>query len=215
VSLVGLRIDRAAFAKAIGVPRERISNPGPMLKAAVPLIRDSAAREFLSQSWFAPNGAVRPWTPTQPFGDRLGGGDSKGPGKGTKKTMIDSGGLFEAIQGTGPGSVVVITANRVSVGVDLSAFPYAPILRGGVGADIDLSPAVIRPTKKVAGAGGSFVRQWAMFWFLGLTFGVWLSEAKLREGIVLPRRPYLTANPALTKRLAAMAERYLLQGRIG
>ena len=214
--LVGVRIDRAKLARLIGAPRDRLANPRPILNAAIKEIRYSVANEFNSQSWFPPSGGARPWALTQPFGNRLGSGNSLGKGKGTKKTLIDTGAYFRALMGTGPGGIARITANRVVVGVELATFPYAAFLRGGVGAYISLAPLIIRPRKRVATrhAGGSYVRQWALWWYLGLTYGVWLSEQKLREGLKLQPRPHLTANPVLTAKLRRLALKYFLAGKL-
>lgn len=194
----------------------RASDLSPALQNIPPLIRASVAREFSGGYWASPAGDV-PWRPTQPFGTR----DVVG-------TMISTGALRTALTTGGGGGFTRFEGNSVSVGVDGEVFPYASILRGG-SAVISTEPLTIKPIAKISrsnrtrdrkrDASGrfkegpvSYVRQFKMWWYLGLTFGVWLSEAKLREGIKLYPRPFMTANPQLDSEIGHVFIDYIIRG---
>jgi hypothetical protein len=214
MGLVGIRVNSRAFESATSDIRARLSDQTSLMRAAVPVIRDSVAREFLTRTWFSPSGVNRPWPAETPFGDK---GSKKGGGE--KKPLIDTGGYFAALMGRGSGSVVKVTPHQVSVGVDLAQFPWAPYIRGGTGANIRLTPLLIKPTKVAKPkskdgkpASADSPQHWALWWYLGLTYGVWLTRETLLAGIKLPPRPHLTANPQLTGKLQKLASRYFLQG---
>lgn len=199
---VGMRLtSQTAGFRAVA---DRLDDLSPVMKKAVALIRDSVAREFLNRAWYPPEGGSIPWTPLVPFGNRR---------NGSEKPLIDTGALFEALMGQGPGGFVQIGPRSVSVGVSASAFPYAKLVRGGTGANIRLSPWIIRPRKAARGRSKTGARRWAMFWFLGFTYDVWLTEATLERGLRLKPRPFMTANPELERRLARMAEKYVTKGQ--
>lgn len=189
----------------------------PLRTRGVQIVRNRVALEFLRRVWFTPSGASRAWRPVTPFGRRLGEGESMGAGKGDKKPMIDSGAYFQALMGRGAGSVVRVTQKTLTVGVDGGTFPYAKYIRGGTGARVRVTDWIIRPRKKVASRGRgrrSWVRQFAMWWYLGLTFGVWLREATLRRGLRLPTRPHMTRHPELVRQIQGLLQRWVTTGRV-
>jgi hypothetical protein len=117
----------------------------------------------------------------------------------------------------GPGAIERITARQIVVGAVSS---YGPFHRGGSGATISLTPLVIKPRKRAGGGlrsrsrGPGWTRRWAMFWRLGLDFGVWLKESTLRRGLRLPRRPHMTRNPELERAIRDAATGYILKGKV-
>lgn len=189
----------------------------PAGKAIVAEVRLSVGAEFANQAWSAPDGSIRPWAKSVPFGKTFAAG------AGEKKPLVKTGTYFEALMGRGAGSIEVVTPKTVTVGVDTTAFPFAGVIRGGTGADIRLAPTIVRPKKRVAGwrpltkAGKprAYQTQWSMWYALGLGLGVWLSEKTMREGLRIPPRPHLTRNPRLTARVLKIYGRYIASGAIG
>jgi hypothetical protein len=149
-------------------------------------------------------------------------GSSKSNLPGDRKPLLKTGAYFEALQGRGAGSVEVVTAKTVRVGVDLAAFPFAGFIRGGTGADIRTSPLLILPRKRVAGWQPLTKRgkprapqtQWALWYYLGLTFGVWLSAETMVRGLKLPPRPHLTRNPLLVRQVVRLYEKFWTSGAL-
>lgn len=201
---ISIKVNAAALGRAVRPHVERLQNPERMFRAAVGIIRDSIAREFLNRAWFMPSGGSRAWAPKVML-----------PNTKNERGLISSGKYFAALMGRGSGSVVKYGPRSVSVGVSTAEFPYARYIRGGTGGRISTAPIFIKPKKLARGASaaGSSVSRWALWWWFGLTHGVWLSESKLREGIKLVPRPHATSNPELTRRLAAMARRYVATGK--
>lgn len=173
----------------------RAANPRPVVEQFPAIMRQRSAEEMAAQAWFAPDGSIRPWAPRVPFGNKVAPGG----------LLNDTGAYQAALQG-GAGSITRVDDTSATIGVDGSAFPYAAVHRGGGDAsNIDTSPVKIFPKKLSSGSRGG----WAMFWALGLRFGVWLSKATLERGITIPRRPHLTDNPVLRERLSAAVASYL------
>lgn len=195
---------------------KRAQDLRPAGKAIVAAVRLSVGTEFANQAWSAPDGSIRPWPRPVPFGK------SFAVGAGEKKPLVKTGAYFEALMGRGAGSVEVVTAKTVTVGVDTSAFPFAAVIRGGTGADIRLSPTIILPKKRVAGwqpltkkgKPRAYQTQWSMWYRLGLELGVWLSERAMREGLRVPPRPHLTRNPRLVAKVLKIYSGYIASGAI-
>ena len=176
----------------------RAANLRPVLEQFPVIMRQRVAEEFVSESWFAPDGSIRPWPARVPFGNRVPKGG----------LLYETGGYQGALQG-GAGSITRVDDTSATVGVDGGAFPYAVFHRGGGDAsNLNLAPLIIKPKRIASGTRGG----WAMFWALGLRFGVWLSKATLEKGLTLPRRPHLTDNPVLRERLSAAVANYLRGG---
>lgn len=188
---------KEALGVALAPIRQRLEQPGPFLRSAVPIIRDEVREEFQQRAWFAPGGGSNPWPAVVAFGDKPAG----------RQPLVASGAYFAALQG-GAGAIEQVGSDSVAVGASGSRFPYAAVQRGGAGGSIDTSPVIIRPKKLSTGARGG----WAMRWALGLGFGVWLREETLLRGLSLPRRPHMTAHPGLYLRLSASMLNYLLTG---
>jgi len=215
MSGIQVRVNVADFDRVAGGITSRLGDlSGFLREKAVPIIRNSIAAEFLNQEWRKPNGGRDPWRPLVPFGNRSGASPGVLAG-GQHKPLINSGALFNAWTGQGSGGLVKIGPRSVVVGVQKSAFPFAEYLRGGVAGRIRTSPLLIFPEKRVAGGGqskdrkSSWVRQWALWWFLGLTYGVWLREQTLRDGMKLHPRPHATRNPEMTRQLRRSFAAYI------
>lgn len=217
-SLPAVRLKTSVRVGAIAkAERGRLADLSPVYRrAVVPRIRESVGKEYANQAWSSPSGAVVPWRPTKPFGKAKGAGESLGPGRGASKTLIRSGRTFRAWQGRGPGAVAVVTAQTVSVGVDLGLFPGELYLRGGRGAKLFLGPYISRPRKlaKNAAKWGSGPQRYAQWWYLFLTYGVTLSKATMERGLRNYARPHGTQNPQLQAAIRRSVERYVLTGRV-
>jgi hypothetical protein len=193
-----VKIDPSRWLEKAGQVTARLANLAPAMPACVAELRASPRREFAAKAWFPPSGGAVAWKPTVPFGTT----DVVHP------PLVRSGAYREA-WGGGAGSITRVSPSGAVIGVSGGAFPYAAVLRGGAGSEISLEDTIIRPKRRSAGKRGGT----AMKWFLGLTFGVWISEARLAEGLHIPPRPHATDNPFLRFRLKGVLRAYVLDGR--
>ena len=138
-------------------------------------IRRPIAEEFAGGFHYTRTGSRERWQPVPAFGTRpatvppLGG---------------PSGSLARAWAG-GQGGYQKINPRSATIGVNL---PFAEVHRGGARGQ----KRVTRIRAKKIGAKGLP----AMWWFLGMTFGVWLNPDKLlADGVAVPSRPHATKNP--------------------
>lgn len=99
-----------------------------------------------------------PWVRTKPFGNR----------PAPRKTLLGTG-LYRSAWLGGAGGTEKITASSVEIGVDRGLFPQVRIHQSRS------AKTKIKPTVR-------------MRWFLGLTYGVWLSKATMRKGLSIARR---------------------------
>jgi hypothetical protein len=106
-----------------------------------------------------------PWERTKPFGSR----------HAPRRTLQRDGVLREAWLGGGAGADEGGDGSSVFVGVDTGAVPYAGVFQRD-------SPVHWRA--KSRGAGGRLKAQT----YLGLEYGVWISEERLLEGWDIPPR---------------------------
>lgn len=203
---VSLRLQGAGLRKAFEPIQKRAAAPfsGASGRRVVAIMRGQVRKEFTSRSWFMPSGGRRSWAKTHAFGNK--------PASSTP--LRATGRYFASLMG-GAGSIERITDRQITVGA-VSA--YGAVHRGGTGARIVTSPAVIRPRRKAAtrsrlGRRG-FARGFAMFWRLLGDFGVALSAATMRRGLRLPRRPHMTRHPEGTRLMARSVERYVATGRV-
>ena len=137
-------------------------------KQAVKLLRFGTrgiSDQFKDQTEYRGSGST-PWDKTQDFGTR----------KAPRKTMQASGGYRRAWLG-GAGGVENISANAIEIGVDRGDFPRVAIHQGSA------SSVRVYPKKRTKGG-----KDWAMRFYLGLTYGVWLTKKRLEMGLKIPRR---------------------------
>lgn len=137
-------------------------------KQAVKLLRfgtKGISDQFKDQTEYRGSGST-PWDKTQPFGTR----------KAPRKTMQASGNYRAAWLG-GAGGLENISANAIEIGVDRGQFKQVAIHQG--------SAASVKVFPKSRTKGG---KDWKMRFFLGLTYGVWLTKKRLEMGLKIPRR---------------------------
>lgn len=159
-------------------------------RAAIDLLRASVARDFKDHGWHTPDGGLLRWKESLPFGNKPEG-----------EPLGGARGFLARAWAGGSNGFQVQTPQRVAIGV---IHPAAAMHRGGSGTDARERVTVIRAEKE--GARGLP----AMFWYLGMRFGAWISVRKLRRGLEVPSRPHATANPRLVTDLVRMFQQALL-----
>jgi hypothetical protein len=125
----------------------------------------SFAQQFAVESEWGMSGQ-KSWPKTKDFGTR----------KAPPKTL--GGGPLQAAWLGGAGSLETVEqgGRAIAVGVSGSALPYAGVFQR-------TGPTIIRAKRKTKSG------QYAMRIFLGLTFGVWITNDKAELGmVVMPRR---------------------------
>lgn len=138
--------------------------------------------QFVDQTEYRLN-TSSPWARTKPFGSRKAG-----------KTMLGSGGYKSAFLG-GAGSVTRVTPVSVEIGVDAGLFPQVKIHQGS-------RPSVtVKPKRRTKGG-----KDWKMRFFLGLTYGVWMSKKRIEQGFKIPRRR-VSVSSAVRKEVLQMLKR--------
>ena len=154
-------------------------------KQAVKLLRFGTrgiSDQFKDQTEYRGTGST-PWDKTQDFGTR----------KAPRKTMQASG-TYRAAWLGGTGGVENISANAIEIGVDRGKFKQVAIHQGS-------APFVkVYPKKRTKGG-----KDWAMRFFLGLTYGVWLTKKRLEMGLKIPRRR-LSVSSDVRKAVAGMVK---------
>ena len=160
-----MNVDAAAMrnlVKRVGAGKPVVSDP----------FADGRGREAVKIMRTGPKGVYRqfvdqteyrlntatPWARTKNFGNR----------KAPRKTMLGSGTYRSSWMG-GAGAIEQITKTSVEIGVDAGLNPQVRIHQSRKAS------TKIKPTVR-------------MRWFLGLTYGVWLSKATMRKGITIARR---------------------------
>lgn len=139
-------------------------------------------RQFVDQTEYRLNTAS-PWARTKPFGSRKAG-----------KTMLGSGAYRAAFLG-GAGSITRVTPVSVEIGVQKSTFPQVAIHQG------DRASVTVKPKRRTKGG-----KDWKMRFFLGLTYGVWMSRKRIEQGFKIPRRR-VSVSSDVRKEVQAMLKR--------
>lgn len=177
--------------------RKRLKSPltgggGLLVAQAMRRGPGSVDDQFRQQSTFPRGGGRIRWKKTKPFGNR----------PAPAMTLVRSGGLWAAWTGRGAGSVMRRSARRVVIGVDSRRFPQA--------GRLNAFQAVYSKARKTGAQGKS-----AMHWLLGMKYGVWISDKKLRtKGLkVMPRR--VSVNPIMLKRATLRLTQYMVDGHAG
>lgn len=150
---------------------------------------DSVGKQFAGGYFASPTGAARAWPRSKPFGTR----------PAPARTLNRSGKLRLSWTTDGSGSFTRAAGDLLAFG---STLPYAAVHQSR-------TPTIVRPKRKARDG------RWAQFWKLALTFGVWLSEEKLRRGLVIPSRRVGVGRKSLAlvgKQIAARAVQYLEGG---
>ena len=143
--------------------------------------------------------------------------------------------MWSAALGLGPGSITRSDAHGAAIGVDdtvvralaahlgnqlVSSASYFPFVTGSFSqrrTDGFAKPVkCTNPTKKPRAARGTatyrvgrwskYGSQFAMWWFLGLTYDYWATEAELRAGIATPPKNLGISKPMLARARQALAD---------
>lgn len=122
-------------------------------------------RQFVDQTEYRGTSAI-PWVRTKPFGNR----------PAPRKTLLGTG-LYRSAWLGGAGGTEKITASSVEIGVDRGLFPQVRIHQSRNAS------TTIKPKARTKGG-----KDFKMRFFLGLTYGVWMSRARIAKGIKVPRR---------------------------
>ena len=200
-----LRLDDNAFDATPVIDRlnRRLLDMRPAMRPGAERWSDLVVEEIEGQFWRPPSGGRRAWAARKPFG-------SKRPAASPFGTD------YIAAWRGGPGRVLRVARDRVDFGVAGSRFPWIGYQRGGfgslragdvVGQGTRVSSARQRRTWKIAKgrtASSPAPQKWAIFWKLGLSFGVWLSARKLADGLFIPFRPHATINPEVKTSVTAI-----------
>lgn len=178
------------MAKFLSVRRQAFANLGKRVRAAKqvvekPLLESRGVRaakilrfgnkgisdQFKDQTEYRGGQAI-PWERTKDFGTR----------KAPRKTMQAQGDYRASWLG-GAGSLETISANSVTIGVDRGLHPQVAIHQGSA------SSVRVYPKKRTKGG-----KDWAMRFYLGLTYGVWLTKKRIEMGLKIPRRRLSLSN---------------------
>lgn len=136
--------------------------------------------------------SVIPWERTKPFGTK----------KAPRSTMQGKGDYRRSWLG-GPGSLEQISANMVKIGVDRGLHPQVAIHQGS------RTSVTVKPRQKTKNG------DWKMRFFLGLTYGVWLSKARIERGLKIARRRLSISTPvrkAIARMVAVETKRAMSVG---
>lgn len=175
--------------RSLGAIKRRLADLSPAGEFVHQTMRfgpGSISDQFAREAEAGTGGGYVAWPKTKPFGNRAA----------PAKTLQRSGALLSAWKGQGPGAISASTVNSFMVGVDSAIMPAAGVQQAA-------APTIIRPRKR-AKNGGS-----AMRYFLGLTFGVWISEARLQAGLSIPPRR-VAAGTEMQARVADILKRWLI-----
>ena len=127
--------------------------------------------QFAAQAEFR-GGSVIPWARTKPFGTK----------PAPRSTMQGKGDYKRSWLG-GPGSIERVHANSVEIGVDKGLHPQVAIHQGS------RTSVTVKPRQKTKNG-----KDWKMRFFLGMTYGVWLTKARIEQGLKIPRRRLSVSN---------------------
>jgi hypothetical protein len=180
---------------------KRLKNPGFFYGGVYRLMREWVRSEFAQGGYRSPTtGSISPWKRPDAFGTRP-----------VSLPMDFTGALSAAWSGSGPARVG--GWNRGSAWVGLRAGSkvgvYGIPLRGGSSpSSLQTSDIIIRP-KPPPGKYGLP----RMFWFLGMTYKVWISPKRLHEGLRVKRRHHAHFHGRyFYGLLGRMADRYFKDG---
>lgn len=139
--------------------------------------------QFKDQTEYRGNGATA-WQKKHAFGTKSARG----------KTMLDKGDYRAAWLGRAAGSVETITDNTLTIGVEREIYPQVAIHQGSAAS------VTVKPKTRTKNG-----KDWKMRFFLGLTYGVWLTKARLEKGLVIARRR-LSVSTEVRKAIANMVK---------
>lgn len=191
--ILSIRLPRSQVRRFDEI-RSRLERPlagggGAAVAAVMRKGRGSVDAQFKAEAEFLFGGGRASWKRTKRFGNR----------PAPRKTLQRTGALKRAWTGEGAGSLTITRSHRVRIGVDTARFPQAAVFQR-------LSSTLVRPRQM--GKGG----RTKMHWFLGLTYGVWISDSRLRQGLeIRPRR--VSINPQMMHRASSALEAWIIRGK--
>lgn len=217
---------RAGFGAGAGQPeavvraiRSRMQAPlaGRSGKAVADIIRTgpgSLEEQIRRRTFIDETGASHPWVEPRHVRGVL-------PAPAQARERI----LWDAALGRSAAAITRIQDNRVAISVDerdvgrasanlgnkiVSSVPYFNFVTGGFNAR--RSPALAQPVKPSRSRRTFPQARWAMWWFLGLTYGLWLTDASLKRGIPTPPKN-MGITPTGRKRALDSVLRYVATGK--
>lgn len=174
-------VRRFAAGKAVlqkPLAETRAQQAAKLLRFHVRGIRD----QFTAQAEMRGAGTTA-WAKSKPFGTK----------KAPNRTMQGSGDYRRAWLG-GAGSTETVSANSVTIGVEREIFPQVSIHQG------PRTSTTVFPKRRTKGG-----RDWKMRLFLGMTYGVWMSKARIEKGLKILRRRLSVSND-VKKAIALMVK---------
>lgn len=189
----------------------------PIMRKVPDIMRFGAGsleQQIRSRTHIAPNGAMIRWK--EP--DYVRGGISR-------RAVALERVMFDAVLGRSTGGFTKVKRREVEIGVDdavirarsaslgnkiVSNTSYFGFVTGNF--QQRTTPAKPVPTKKVRSRGGRGHMQWAMFWFIFLNYGVWLSESEFGAIQIPPKN--MGVNPIMLRRISNAVGKYLTTGNV-
>lgn len=211
---------------------ERSKDLSPVMKYAPTLIRQgpgSIGEQIARRAYMAEDGSVRPWREPS----ILPASASAHPRVRAGEEIMwraARGESAASITRTGPRFAVVgvndliVRQEAARLGNQIvSSAEYFAFVTGNFSERTSPAPAqpskpiARRPGQKRTGRGGGakpenltrYTVQFAMWWFLGYTHGIWLTEAQLRAGIMTPPKN-IGWNPILLERIRDRVADYIV-----
>lgn len=214
--------------------QERSRDLSPVMKLAPSLIRKgpgSIAAQIAARAYFAEDGSVRPWR--EPAGLPAGGSSHPRVVAGEEimwraargesaASITRTGGRFAAV---GVNDLLVRQEAARLGNQIVSSADYFGFVTGNFSERQTAAPAI--PSKPIARLPGQrrrspsgrasptpqnltrYTVQYAMWWFLGYTFGIWLTEGQLRSGVMTPPKN-IGWNPVLIERIRDQIADYIV-----
>lgn len=211
---------------------ERAKDLSPVMRTMEAQIRrgpGSIADQIARRAYFAEDGSVRPWQEPSilPAGasahPRVRAGEEImwRAARGESAASISRSGPRFALVGVND---LLVRQEAARLGNQIvSSASYFGFVTGDFSKRTSAAPALPakpiarRPGQKRTGRGGGpkpenltrYTVQYAMWWFLGYTHGIWLTEAQLRAGIMTPPKN-IGWNPVLLERIRDRVADYIV-----
>lgn len=196
----------------------------PVMKLAPSIIRKgpgSISEQIQRRAYMAEDGSIRPWQEPSIL---------PASGRSNPRVLAGEEIMWRAARGesaasitrTGPAFAVVgvndllIRQEAARLGNEIvSGSPYFSFVTGEWSRRTSPAPAIAtKPTRRIGRPGPrtglapkvrpenltAYTVKYAMWWFLGYTYGIWLTESQLRAGVMTPPKN-IGWNPVLIERL--------------
>ena len=183
--------------KLLGAQQARLKQVtllAPAIHQAMRFGHGGLRQGFATSTEIGPSGTFM-WPRTKPFGTRQPG----------IRALRQTGAYEAGWLGRGAGSMTTARAipggAHFAVGIDAGRFPQARVFQAQ-------GPTLIKP-KKMGKRG-----RYAMAWFLGMRYGVWLSNARLEKGFLIQPRRLSINNSQVRANLKVIFRNWVLRGRV-